>query len=146
MLCCFFLMIRQPPRSTRTDTLFPYTTLCRSEAARHRKEAARGAGGWRVRAGAAARPPAGHPEDGKEAGGGAGQRRSQGRHRPRRHPHNAGPQALLAGPAPCSGRSEEHTSELTSLMSKPYAVFCVQQKQNINNNNYTRNRSIIETK
>src|SRR3546814_16049568 len=29
-LLCFFLMIRRPPRSTRTDTLFPYTTLCRS--------------------------------------------------------------------------------------------------------------------
>src|SRR3546814_9792656 len=30
MFCYFFLMIRRPPRSTRTDTLFPYTTLCRS--------------------------------------------------------------------------------------------------------------------
>src|SRR3546814_11291914 len=29
-MCFFFLMIRRPPRSTRTDTLFPYTTLCRS--------------------------------------------------------------------------------------------------------------------
>src|SRR3546814_17295622 len=29
-MCCFFLMIRRPPRSTRTDTLFPYTTLFRS--------------------------------------------------------------------------------------------------------------------
>src|SRR3546814_18922635 len=38
MLCmfCFFLMIRRPPRSTRTDTLFPYTTLFRS-ARRHRR-------------------------------------------------------------------------------------------------------------
>src|SRR3546814_11416971 len=32
---CFFLMIRRPPRSTRTDTLFPYTTLFRSPEARH---------------------------------------------------------------------------------------------------------------
>src|SRR3546814_8441851 len=31
-VCCFFLMIRLPPRSTRTDTLFPYTTLFRSDA------------------------------------------------------------------------------------------------------------------
>src|SRR3546814_19791711 len=31
-MMCFFLMIRRPPISTRTDTLFPYTTLCRSEA------------------------------------------------------------------------------------------------------------------
>src|SRR3546814_12806694 len=30
LICFFFLMIRRPPRSTRTDTLFPYTTLCRS--------------------------------------------------------------------------------------------------------------------
>src|SRR3546814_18521786 len=99
--CVFLLRIRRPPRSTRTDTRFPYTTLFRShrhlrragvrrllcpgparhedreqaEAARHRKEAARGAGGWRVRAGAAARPPAGPTEDGKEAG----ERKSVGR-------------------------------------------------------------------
>src|SRR3546814_12884364 len=41
VLCCFFLMIRRPPRSTRTDTLFPYTTLFRS---RERHESERGAG------------------------------------------------------------------------------------------------------
>src|SRR3546814_3494383 len=34
ILLCFFLMIRRPPRSTRTDTLFPYTTLFRSSASR----------------------------------------------------------------------------------------------------------------
>src|SRR3546814_6250952 len=34
MLCFFFLMIRRPPRSTRTDTLFPYTTLFRSAVLR----------------------------------------------------------------------------------------------------------------
>src|SRR3546814_13246484 len=34
----FFLMIRRPPRSTRTDTLFPYTTLCRSYSRQLRKE------------------------------------------------------------------------------------------------------------
>src|SRR3546814_19993156 len=36
-MCFFFLMIRRPPRSTRTDTLFPYTTLFRSEAASEAK-------------------------------------------------------------------------------------------------------------
>src|SRR3546814_11580257 len=36
---CFFLMIRRPPRSTRTDTLFPYTTLFRSRLARGRRGA-----------------------------------------------------------------------------------------------------------
>src|SRR3546814_14719897 len=55
---CFFLMIRRPPRSTRTDTLFPYTTLFRSVA---------GAG-----AGAVA-----------QAGGAAGRRRQAGRRQPR---------------------------------------------------------------
>src|SRR3546814_19951978 len=39
-LCCFFfLMIRRPPRSTRTDTLFPYTTLFRSDELVHRDAA-----------------------------------------------------------------------------------------------------------
>src|SRR3546814_15072412 len=41
--CCyfsFFLMIRRPPRSTRTDTLFPYTTLFRSEADRRQRRPA----------------------------------------------------------------------------------------------------------
>src|SRR3546814_12805961 len=48
-ICCcvyvFFLMIRRPPRSTRTDTLFPYTTLFRSW----------GCGGWAVRCGCSRR-------------------------------------------------------------------------------------------
>src|SRR3546814_20159001 len=35
---CFFVMIRRPPRSTRTDTLFPYTTLFRSQACRTRRQ------------------------------------------------------------------------------------------------------------
>src|SRR3546814_18317516 len=35
MFCFFFLMIRRPPRSTRTDTLFPYTTLFRSKRSLH---------------------------------------------------------------------------------------------------------------
>src|SRR3546814_14801221 len=79
----FFLMIRRPPRSTRTDTLFPYTTLFRS---------------------------------------------------------------CIDSPAPCRdvvieplahvrivpafrcGRSEEHTSELQSLMRTSYAVFCLKKK------------------
>src|SRR3546814_10953801 len=45
MLCIFFfLMIRRPPRSTRTDTLFPYTTLFRSDA--HRRDAGQRHGGY----------------------------------------------------------------------------------------------------
>src|SRR3546814_6884149 len=93
-------MIRRPPRSTRTDTLFPYTTLFRSR-----------------RAGDVRALP----------------RRSRGR-------------ALTAQAAPCfcrsgfsrellaglrrkgSRRSEEHTSELQSLMRISYAVFCLKKK------------------
>src|SRR3546814_3394235 len=96
----FFLMIRRPPRSTRTDTLFPYTTLFRSALLQV----------WRSE----------------------------------RMPHAW----LLTGPrgigkatlayrfarlvlADGSLRSEEHTSELQSLMRISYAVFCLKKKQNI---------------
>src|SRR3546814_10258065 len=47
ILSFFFLMIRRPPRSTRTDTLFPYTTLFRSLFADHRYSGPRQALGWR---------------------------------------------------------------------------------------------------
>src|SRR3546814_14208816 len=59
MIVSFFLMIRRPPRSTRTDTLFPYTTLFRS----HRQQPAAGAGdadrppGRLAAPGRGARPP-----------------------------------------------------------------------------------------
>src|SRR3546814_2926080 len=88
----FFLMIRRPPRSTRTDTLFPYTTLFRSRAIIQLDiDNAR-----------------------------------------------IGHEARLSGPAalgkekriwsPPGGRSEEHTSELQSLMRISYAVFCLKKK------------------
>src|SRR3546814_6099454 len=73
-------MIRRPPRSTRTDTLFPYTTLFRSAMRRSMR-------GWR-----------------------------------RRPPTSSRPRAR------CS-RSEEHTSELQSLMRISYAVFCLKKKK-----------------
>src|SRR3546814_5344852 len=82
----FFLMIRRPPRSTRTDTLFPYTTLFRS-----RKLLA------------------------------IGQQQLVGR------------LALVDEVAEHRGlrlaRSEEHTSELQSLMRISYAVFCLKKKK-----------------
>src|SRR3546814_2057275 len=88
---CFFLMIRRPPRSTRTDTLFPYTTLFRSPR------------------GALARRPVQH-----------------------RCPP-AGPRGTRRGPAEPGAaarrRSEEHTSELQSLMRISYAVFCLKKKK-----------------
>src|SRR3546814_1285645 len=89
----FFLMIRRPPRSTRTDTLFPYTTLFRSLV-----------------------------------GGLA-------------HRFAFGPQArlddLVGKPltwvlAPDASKSEEHTSELQSLMRISYAVFCLKKKKKKN--------------
>src|SRR3546814_1242291 len=91
-------MIRRPPRSTRTDTLFPYTTLFRSVGplstvgapAMDRVDRRRGRG----------------------LSGGASRRTSTGRRRGVRR------------------RSEEHTSELQSLMRNAYAVFCLKKQKN----------------
>src|SRR3546814_11030484 len=101
----FFLMIRRPPRSTRTDTLFPYTTLFRSADRDRRRHHLRPRGRDRDR-GTADRPL----DPGDDL---LGQRQ----------------------PAGGSGRrSEEHTSELQSLMRISYAVFCLNKKNN--NNTY----------
>src|SRR3546814_5528860 len=81
-------MIRRPPRSTRTDTLFPYTTLFRS-LVRH------------------ALQPAGL---GQQLAGGAVQQLREGQREQ------------------FEDRSEEHTSELQSLMRISYAVFCLKKK------------------
>src|SRR3546814_19146614 len=100
----FFLMIRRPPRSTRTDTLFPYTTLFRSRAPAGNTGAL--AGRQRVQH---------HPADLPGQADGAA---VQGlRIRPHRH-----------APALGRRRSEEHTSELQSLMRISYAVFCLKKK------------------
>src|SRR3546814_7168782 len=104
-------MIRRPPRFTRTDTLFPYTTLFRSPAA----------GGGLRRA-----CPCGDADRGDEQRAGAARARDRG---------GAGWRAALEHPdrgshrrAP-AGRSEEHTSELQSLMRISYAVFCLKKKK-----------------
>src|SRR3546814_1251095 len=92
-------MIRRPPRSTRTDTLFPYTTLFRSD------------------------PQPGHPARGRPARPRGGSvpdssgRRCRG-YRARLHLHECR-----------ARRSEEHTSELQSLMRISYAVFCLKKKK-----------------
>src|SRR3546814_6459139 len=83
-------MIRRPPRSTRTDTLFPYTTLFRSQRAR--SIASPGGPGWRICW--------------------------------MRGPCTAAPFDALS-----MRRSEEHTSELQSLMRISYAVFCLKKKK-----------------
>src|SRR3546814_1727701 len=89
----FFLMIRLPPRSTRTDTLFPYTTLFRSGICRDRRL-------W------------------------PGRRRLGATFR-----HRGGRRLLHQR----WGRSEEHTSELQSLMRTSYAVFCLKKKKKTRN-------------
>src|SRR3546814_5544658 len=92
-------MIRRPPRSTRTDTLFPYTTLFRSDAVvdEHRIALA-------ARAEAETRSVHLQPDGLRELAVAVGE-----------HRHLA-------------FRSEEHTSELQSLMRISYAVFCLKKK------------------
>src|SRR3546814_2079799 len=100
----FFLMIRRPPRSTRTDTLFPYTTLFRSRQRRF-------AGVRRRRARRSPERPAGHTVR-PQLDGWCNQY------------HHQVARAGFRG----VDRSEEHTSELQSLMRISYAVFCLKKK------------------
>src|SRR3546814_5250280 len=104
----FFLMIPRPPRSTRTDTLFPYTTLFRAAAGRQPRDLRRV-----QHEGACRRHRPG------------GRRRLDVAGRPAPFP----PRLLFVGAA--GGwwrRSEGHTSELQSLMRISYAVFCLKKK------------------
>src|SRR3546814_2925102 len=109
-------MNRRPPRATRTDTLLPYTTLFRSEAADGEVvENATGQGG-RGGIGRFRR------RWGFRRLGGCSRRRTQQR-----------PLQYLGDPilgAAIARRSEEHTSELQSLMRISYAVFCLKNKNN----------------
>src|SRR3546814_2164963 len=84
VLCVCFLMIRRPPRSTRTDTLFPYTTLFRSTC-------------WA------------EPSSCRDSA----------------RTRCPGKTSALGAWCTCGARSEEHTSELQSLMRISYAVFCL---------------------
>src|SRR3546814_5188224 len=106
-------MIRRPPRSTRTDTLFPYTTLFRSRIR---------ATGLRTAAGAAPR----------RAGA------AHGQHHLRRPARRAASSARRLLQGVVRQRSEEHTSELQSLMRISYAVFCLKKKKKKSHNKYTR--------
>src|SRR3546814_9816836 len=118
-------MIRRPPRSTRTDTLFPYTTLFRSPArhqSRRRRDPDR-AGLPDAGPAAQRRSPLPDAAEGRRRALGAGPPGGQRRppdlplYRPRG----------LGGGEPA--RSEEHTSELQSLMRISYAVFCLKKKK-----------------
>src|SRR3546814_7025854 len=114
-------MIRRPPRSTRTYTLFPYTTLFRSPGRDLFALCDRGYAEfgdrplhlpWR-----GARP---HDDPQRDEPAGAD-----------RHTRYCRGQALLTGDRGAAhGRSEEHTSELPSLMRISYAVFCLKKKNN----------------
>src|SRR3546814_6405498 len=92
-------MIRPPPRSTRTDTLFPYTTLFRSLGLSERP--------WLSQAQHTA--PASKSRSGTHS---AAPTRPNSKNSPRN----------------TTKRSEEHTSELQSLMRTSYAVFCLKKK------------------
>src|SRR3546814_6073158 len=118
-------MIRRPPRSTRTDTLFPYTTLFRSPRLCAVDRAGRCSPAFQAIG----------------ADGAAGQHRANIAHGLKRNmpPHPG----VLAEPIPRHDgaavvfvaseilRSEEHTSELQSLMRISYAVFCLQKQKKI---------------
>src|SRR3546814_5294699 len=107
-------MIRRPPRSTLTDTLFPYTTLFRS----NRRLCARIC---------AARLET--PEEGPQGRRAHIIRRRAGRAARRRSWHLSLRHQLEHGQRHRGvGRSEEHTSELQSLMRISYAVFCLKKK------------------
>src|SRR3546814_3374398 len=174
-------MIRRPPRSTRTDTLFPYTTLFRSHSAPRRdwRAAARYAGQVAPGAGRSPRAPGGLGARGagrsalslrdqrrsrKGGGEGALPRRPllphqrdadtsaapEGSRRRRAGPYHAVYEEALPAAWHASGagqrkhpdrhlalplarqraraRSEEHTSELQSLLRTSYAVFCLNKK------------------
>src|SRR3546814_10352087 len=129
VLCFFLLMIRRPPRSTRTDTLFPYTTLFRSPSCGHTNFT-------------------GHPFRTIEAGSMSrtfaylrvstvDQTTDNQLHEIEAAGFAAQPRRIVAETISGSVaakerkgfRSEEHTSELQSLMRISYAVFCLKKKK-----------------
>src|SRR3546814_5063413 len=111
-------MIRRPPRSTRTDTLFPYTTLFRSEVAVvGHEEQALGVG---VESAHREHPRlGGHQLHDRRTAVGVG----------RGGDHAGGLVEQVVDQAGPHARSEEHTSELQSLMRISYAVFCLKKKK-----------------
>src|SRR3546814_7277918 len=110
-------MIRRPPRSTRTDTLFPYTTLFRSEL-------------FAISQGkplcAIPDTPINRSYDSQAF---LEQLRTAGHLKlAKSHSRRNAPRLQSSVPAPRPRRSEEHTSELQSLMRISYAVFCLKTK------------------
>src|SRR3546814_8983697 len=117
-------MIRRPPRSTRTDTLFPYTTLFRSPSFPRRRESISHPVVWTQRRRWI--PAFAGMTEGKKANASVTQDQI-GKHR------IIVPVTLTIGEEVSKSRprrSEEHTSELQSLMRISYAVFCLKKKNN----------------
>src|SRR3546814_19479669 len=108
-----FLMIRRPPRSTRTDTLFPYTTLCRSSSLLGTREI------WLGRTPKRNSPS---PTGRRSTFSGKCTKLAKLTSLPAIRPG-----MRLIGGSENSSRSEEHTSELQSLMRISYAVFCLKK-------------------
>src|SRR3546814_5299795 len=112
VICVFFLILRRPPRSTRTDTLFPYTTLFRSGQHSYRGH---------VRAGELQEEMA-----------------PTGIHSTLPSPGQFVKAARHGRAKQRQSRSEEHTSELQSLMRISYAVFCLKKKKNKHQQNHKK--------
>src|SRR3546814_8874070 len=119
-------MIRRPPRSTRTDTLFPYTTLFRSCALlNHCKAQAKQLPDSLV-------PPFVSAMSSRSRSA-LSSARAYSEH----------PRWWQAPPGARTCRSEEHTSELQSLMRISYAVFCLKTKKNSQTYENTLNKTTI---
>src|SRR3546814_5348248 len=104
-------MIRRPPRSTRTDTLFPYTTLFRST------QLAADRGGGNALPADLALPSNRNPDPNPISAA-----------RPKESSTSQEGEFFIWRPLGPT-RSEEHTSELQSLMRISYAVFCLKKKK-----------------
>src|SRR3546814_4475282 len=122
-------MIRRPPRSTRTDTLFPYTTLFRSDRF----------------FGVISAHVAG-PDSADYRFTSALPTQLLRSLAPQLQPLlERAPKAPAVAAPPIAesddGRSEEHTSELTSLMRTSYAVFCLKKKKHETNVTHTQART-----
>src|SRR3546814_1685144 len=118
-------MMRRPPRSTRTDTLFPYTTLFRSIGnAQCRCRWARG----RLRFFATTRRGTRRQPSGDLRMPGSVSRFGTEERREGFHDHETEERTARQGIWRCSVvRSEEQTSALQSLMRTSYAVFCLEK-------------------
>src|SRR3546814_2254113 len=126
----FFVMLRRPPRSTRTDTLFPDTTLFRSLGVEGNTEVANLLD--RILDVSSLATENYFRRIHVEVDTNSGARRGL---------------EILDGGAPLTDRSEEHTSELQSLMRISYAVFCLKKKKHHTGDDITENDDpVISTK